>query len=191
MDSAADFEDLDDDLETGPVFGYVPLEGRGSAPYTLIHGESLVAAASFALEAAGIDLLDTAGSWQQLVDSGADLVVHDPLCPLTPPAFLARALAASRAQDAVVVGVRPVTDTIKEYDGSRIGETVPRESLAAVASPVVVPARLLADLGGFPDEPFDALVERLGEWQPLEAPALASRVNGPDDIRLLEALSAS
>ena len=46
------------------------------------------------------------------------LVIHDPLCPLTPVAFIEQAIEESVQTGAVVVGVRPVTDTVKEYDAS-------------------------------------------------------------------------
>src|SRR5436190_17000256 len=97
--------------------GIVPTDGRGSLPYALVHGESLVAAASWALTTAGAELFDYGVSFAAVRDTGQMLVVHDPLCPLTPVAFLEEAIAASVATGAVVVGVRPVTDTVKEHDG--------------------------------------------------------------------------
>ena len=36
----------------------VPIDGRGSLPFALVHGESLVAAASWALTTAGAELFD-------------------------------------------------------------------------------------------------------------------------------------
>ena len=44
------------------------------------------------------------------------------------------------ADGVVVAGVRPVTDTVKVLHGDTLGDTVDREALARVVSPVVVPA---------------------------------------------------
>ena len=87
--------------------GVVPLDGRGSLPYALVHGESLVAAASWALTTAEVDLFDFNVAFAQVQDTGRMLVVHDPLCPLTPSGFLAEAVAEAQRSGAVVVGVRP------------------------------------------------------------------------------------
>ncbi len=48
----------DDEDEERPAAGWVPLEGRGSLPYALIHGESLVACAAWALGEAEVDLVE-------------------------------------------------------------------------------------------------------------------------------------
>ena len=104
--------------------GVVPVEGRGSLPFLLVHGESLVAAASWALTTAGAKLFDYGVPFAGVQDSGQMLVIHDPLCPLTPVAFLGEAIAESERTGAVVVGVRPVTDTVKEYDGETLGATL-------------------------------------------------------------------
>src|SRR6478735_5640782 len=109
--------------------GIVPLDGRGSLPFALVHGESLVAAASWALTTAGVTLFDYGVPLAALQDSGQMLVVHDPLCPLTPTAFLEEAIAESERTGAVVVGVRPVTDTVKEQADERLGSTVDRDGL--------------------------------------------------------------
>ena len=68
----------------------MPVEGRGSLPFALLHGESLVAVASWALGEAGVELLDFTAPWADVAGPGSRLVVHDPLCPGTPAAFLAR-----------------------------------------------------------------------------------------------------
>jgi hypothetical protein len=51
--SGAVDDDSDQDVA---ALGWVPLEGRGSLPFALVHGESLVAAASWAVGDAGIQL---------------------------------------------------------------------------------------------------------------------------------------
>jgi 2-C-methyl-D-erythritol 4-phosphate cytidylyltransferase len=177
--------------EDGPL-GWVPVEGRGSLPFALVHGESLVAAASWALGEAGIALFDASVSFEQVRRSGRALVLHDPLCPLTPVDFLREAADRADDEDAIVVGFRPVTDTIKQTEDGRLGATVDRESLRAVTSPVVVPARVLSDLEEIDTEDFPALVATLAEagtivW--LEAPALGRLVRDEADLADLEALS--
>ena len=132
---------MDDEVQ---ALGWVPLEGRGSLPFSLVHGESLVAAASWAVGEAGVQLFDASVTFDQVRDAGRPLLLHDPLCPLTPADFLAEAVARSLAEDRVVVGFRPVTDTVKRRDGELLGETVDRTALRSIASPVVVPSRVLA-----------------------------------------------
>lgn len=188
---------MDDDEERLPALGLVPVDGRGSMPFALLHGESLVAVASWALGEAGVRLLDFDVAWADVQASGAALVVHDPLCPGTPPGFLAEAVTRSEETGALVVGVRPVTDTVKEVDaGGVVGGTHDRSALQVVASPVVLPARLVAGLDRLPstDDLADlvtALVAALGDEPDvifLEAPAQARRVADESDLRLIEAL---
>jgi 2-C-methyl-D-erythritol 4-phosphate cytidylyltransferase len=172
--------------------GWVPVDGRGSMPFALVHGESLVAAASWALGEAGIVLFDATVSFDQVRESGRALVLHDPLCPLAPVDFLVEAVARSEESGAVVVGYRPVTDTVKTAAAGSLGETVDRADLRAVATPVVLPAAVLARLDRLDADDFPALVEALAEhaeilW--LEAPPLARRVADEDDLADLEALS--
>lgn len=172
--------------------GWVPVEGRGSLPFALVHGESLVAAASWALGEADVMLFDASVSFDQVRRSGRALVLHDPLCPLTPVDFLRDAVARSDETGAVVVGFRPVTDTVKHADGAQLGATVDRTDLRAVTSPIVVPAAVLAGLDRLDTTDFPALVARLAsvarvEW--LESPPLSRRVRDEADLADLEALS--
>lgn len=181
------------DSESAPL-GVVPLDGRGSLPYQLVHGESLVAAASWALTEAGAELFDFTTGWEEIRSAGRMLVVHDPLCPLTPSSFLQQAIEDCRSSAAIVVGVRPVTDTVKETDGEDVGETVDRDDLMAVASPVVLPSAVVGSLDGLDASDLPALVESLCDRFPvryLEAPALARRVTSSDDLEVLTALSES
>jgi 2-C-methyl-D-erythritol 4-phosphate cytidylyltransferase len=170
--------------------GIVPVEGRGSLPFALLHGEPLVALASWALGEADVELLDFTTSWADVQARDAAVVVHDPLCPGTPPEFLASAVDA--ADSTVVVGVRPVTDTVKRVEGGVVGETVDRDGLFAVASPVVLPAAVVAALPQLPPlEDLAALVALLREHREvtyLEAPPEARRVADESDLRLLEHL---
>jgi 2-C-methyl-D-erythritol 4-phosphate cytidylyltransferase len=119
-------------------------------------------------------------------------VLHDPLCPRTPGDFLREAVEVAVDEDVVVVGVLPVTDTIKSVHAGLVGETVDREALWTLTSPVVLPAHVVAQLEGWPDaDDLPALVARLREQfevRFLEAPAVGRRVEDESDLALLEAL---
>jgi len=176
--------------------GAVLETGRGSLPFALVHGEPLVACAAWALGEAGVQVVDLGTSWEALVDDGRPVVLHDALCPLTPPAFVVDCVEQAEEHGAVVVGVRPVTDTVKALvetpEGDELGATVDRASLRQVVSPVVLPAAVVAALDGLPTTDLPQLATELAQRFPVavrEAPAEARRVAGPDDVRLLEALT--
>ncbi|RYB93449.1 hypothetical protein EUA93_03170 [Nocardioides oleivorans] len=161
---------IDDDDPT-PALGMVVDEGRGALPYQLVHGESLVACAAWALGRSGVDLVDASVPWSGLVEAGEDLVLHDALCPMTPPEFIAACLAASRETGLPVVGV---------------------EESGAVLSPVVLPARVLGTLPQQPSPDLGRLVEVLEasyDVQRRVAPAAAARVASADEIAALERLT--
>ena len=73
------------------VFALLPHVGLviGSLPFLLVHGESLVAAAAWGLGEAGVTIVDDSVPWEGLVEADEPLVLHDSLCPLTPPDFIA------------------------------------------------------------------------------------------------------
>jgi 2-C-methyl-D-erythritol 4-phosphate cytidylyltransferase len=170
--------------------GIVVDHDRGSLPYHLIHGEALVATAAWAMGEAGVDLVDVTLSWEDLAALELPLVLHDPLCPMTPPAFIAECMQRCVAEDAVVVGARPVTDTVKQVADGRLGSTVDRDGLVSVCSPVVLPARVVAELGGLPATDFVELVAGLRASYDVvlaDAPPTARRVAGDDDIAVLAA----
>ena len=174
--------------------GVVPIDGRGSLPFALVHDESLVAAASWALTTAGAKLFDYDIPFAGIQDTGQMLVIHDPLCPLTPAAFIGEAIEESAETGAVVVGVRPVTDTVKEYDGERVGATHDREDLMSVTSPVVLPATVVAELDELETDDLPGFVEQLAKRFPvryLPAPPLGQRIAEEDDLEVLDALSSS
>jgi 2-C-methyl-D-erythritol 4-phosphate cytidylyltransferase len=174
--------------------GVVPIDGRGSLPFALVHDESLVAAASWALTTAGAKLFDYDIPFAGIQDTGQMLVIHDPLCPLTPAAFIEEAIEESVQTSAVVVGVRPVTDTVKEYDGERVGATHDRDELMSVTSPVVLPATVLAELDDLETDDLPAFVDSLTKRFPvryLPAPPLGRRIADEDDLDVLGSLSSS
>jgi 2-C-methyl-D-erythritol 4-phosphate cytidylyltransferase len=111
---------------------------------------------------------------------------------MTPPDFVAGCVARAVERSCVVVGVRPVTDTVKSVDDGFVGETIDRSQLVAVASPIVLPATVVAALDGLPTTDFAALVAELRRRYPVElveAPPTARRVGSTDDVRVLEALT--
>ena len=175
--------------------GLVLDEDRGSLPYALLHGEALVTCAAWALGDSGVDLVDATVAWEDIVEAGRDLVLHDALCPMTPPAFITACLDRARATGLPVVGVRPVTDTVKVVADDRVGETLDRASLVAVTSPLAVPAAVLAELARRPSGDLAAAVADLSaaghRVETLEAPAEGRRVASVDDVRLLAALTAT
>lgn len=186
------------ELDELPALAVVPTEGRGSLPFALVHGESLLVAASWAVGAAGLQLVDLSVPWDRVREDGRDLVVHDPLCPLTPPAFLVEALEEARRTGAVVVGVRPVTDTVKQVRGEAadgvvvLGPTLDRDSVVCPTSPVVLPAAVVEQLERAPVGEVAALVAGLSRRFPvrhLRAPSLGRRVGGLADVAVLAALS--
>ncbi|MBZ5735001.1 2-C-methyl-D-erythritol 4-phosphate cytidylyltransferase [Nocardioides sp. TRM66260-LWL] len=193
--------DLDAE-EQPPARGVVLDAGRGPLVFALVHGEPLVACAAWALGEAGVDLVDLGLGAEVLADLDEPVVLHDALCPLTPPPFLAACLREAQAQGVAVLGVRPVSDTVKQLDADAagvvtLGETLDRDALLAVASPLALPAPVvaaLAERGVALDGAADLAtlartIRDLGlpvrlAW----APPQGRRVHGEDDLRLLEAL---
>lgn len=181
-----------DDASEMLALGTVLEEGRGRLPYTLIHGEGLVAAAVWALGEAGVTPVDAGTPWSAIVESGGPFVLHDALCPMTPPSFIADCVARAVARACIVVGVRPVTDTVKVVEDGIVGDTYDRDRLVALASPVTLPPTVVAALDGLPTIDVVELVAHLGRRYPLEmveAPPAARRVGSADDVRVLEALT--
>ena len=178
--------------EPTPALGTVVDEDRGHLPYALIHGEALVSAAAWALGEAGVTPVDVGTSWRAVAEAGEPFVLHDALCPMTPPEFLAACVARAVEHHCVVVGVRPVTDTVKVVEDGLVGETLDRGGLVAVASPVVLPPEVVAALGQLPSTDFVELVAALRARFPVElveAPPAARRVGSEEDVRVLEALT--
>jgi len=179
--------------DAAPAVGIAPILGRGDLPLALLHGESLVVRATSALARAGVALLQPDMTWAAIRDSGLTVVLHDPLCPLTPSSFIREAIDAATESVAVVMGVRAVTDTIKTVSGDLVGETVDRDSLWTVTSPVVLPAAVVSAMAVEPDlTDFAALVSSLREEFEVvfvEAPSLGRRIEDGSALLLLEAFA--
>ena len=94
-----------------PALGVIVDAGRGTLPYALIHGESLVSCAAWALGEAGVLPLDLGTPWAAVVAAEEPLVLHDALCPMLPADVIATCVRRATDEATVVVGVRPVTDT--------------------------------------------------------------------------------
>jgi 2-C-methyl-D-erythritol 4-phosphate cytidylyltransferase len=162
-----------------------------------VHGESLVACAAWALSEARVTPVDSGFPWADLAaladDSGEPLVLHDVLCPMTPPAFIAACVERVVASGVAVVGTRPVTDTVKVVTDGFVGATVDRDGLLAVASPLVLPASVAATLTAVPRDLARTVTELTAAGHrvdTLPAPSEARRVTSVDALRVLEALTA-
>jgi 2-C-methyl-D-erythritol 4-phosphate cytidylyltransferase len=126
------------------------------------------------------------------------LVVHDPRCPLVPAAFVREVVARAGARDdGVVVGTRPMTDTVKSVMDGVVQRTVDRERLVVLASPLVMRLAVLRRLAEQPqlaecadldDVVSFARAAGVGvEWAP--APGLAWRVDDAAGVSVLESLT--
>ncbi|GAA1477875.1 hypothetical protein GCM10009623_23210 [Nocardioides aestuarii] len=142
-----------------------------------------------------VDVLPPETWWQQVVADGRPLLVHDALCPLVTAGFITTVLARGRERpDQGAAGVRTVTDTLKAVVDGRITETIDRDALVTVTSPVLVPATAL-DAGDvsapMPVDDGAALVawlRRRVEVELVRAPSLGRRIEDVRAVRLLESL---
>jgi 2-C-methyl-D-erythritol 4-phosphate cytidylyltransferase len=184
--------------EIGPVaLGVVVERDRGSLPFALLHGESLVACAAWAMGEARVHLLDLTTTWDAVQEAGLPLVWHDALCPATPPELIADCVRRAVEHDVVVAAVLTVTDTVKQLDegtdGPVVGRTLDRDGLRHLASPLVLPPSVVAALDAWPSADFAAALARLRADHEVElvlAPASAMRVHDLVDVARLEALTA-
>ena len=163
----------------------------GRCPTRWSTASPLVAAASWALTTAGAELFDFAsvrgGPGGRPGARGAR-----PAVPADPVGFLEDAIEECEQTGAVVVGVRPVTDTMKEYDGPRLGATVDRDDLVCVTSPVVLPATVLASLEDLDTDDLAGLVAALSAAVPGAVPAgpvVGQEDRGEADLEVLAGLS--
>jgi hypothetical protein len=133
------------------------------------------------------------GALRQQVAAFDRVVIHDPLCPLTPERFLSGVL--DRPPERVVVAVRPVVDTMKATRDGAIWKTVDRERFRVLASPVVMPASTLAQVDDLVGSLCDLtqLVHALGGIDAVDlvsAPSQSRRVDDLSGLRLIASADA-
>jgi 2-C-methyl-D-erythritol 4-phosphate cytidylyltransferase len=205
------------------VIGVVPLISRERLAYAVLGGRTLLLTAAATLTSAGAErviVVAASGQRSRTADAFRDIeqladlvecpeqdsvlretasaarviVIHDPLCPLVTPAEIRTALHGWVPGTATVL-VRPVIDTVKAARDGVICETVDRESLRIVSSPVVLSGALLAeapDLTTVLGRPA-ALVELLRARCPVTlatAPPASQRVEDLSSLDVLAAMSA-
>jgi hypothetical protein len=204
-----------------PAHAVLAVAGREDLPFALLHGvplylhalRSLVAASPEAVSVVvaadhedrvrrevrdaglSVPVLGTDTWWS---DEGprlrGSLLVHDPLCPLTSPEFLAGVRRTGHENPGVsLAAFRPVTDTVKTVVDERIHGTIDREGLAALIAPVLIAAPILRAAVASADEPpldhFGELLSWLRSRGPVElvkGPSLARRVDDASAVNLLE-----
>ena len=141
------------------------------------------------------DAADLQAAWSAARDRQgvSHVLVHDPCCPLLGAEAIEDALDRAAADpDAVIVLSRPVTDTVKIVVGGEIHQTLPREQLREVTSPVVVPVALcppellvgVRTLVGL----LDQLASRGARVLHVDAPATGRVVHDGDGMSVLRAL---
>jgi 2-C-methyl-D-erythritol 4-phosphate cytidylyltransferase len=205
------------------VVGVIPLIARESLGYAELGGAALFVSAVSALRSAGVEpVLVVAGSGgrarataalrgldpavelvecpeqavllHETVSSARTVVIHDPLCPLVSPAAIREAVS-DWVPGTASVCVLPVLDTVKAARDGLVLETVDRDALRIVGSPVVVPGALLgevADLTAALSRPT-GLVEWLQGRCPVSlvaAPLASQRVEDVSSLEVLSALGA-
>ena len=151
-----------------------------------------MACAAWALGESEVDIVDASVPWAGLAESGDDVVLHDSLCPMTPPDFIRACVERARETGQPVLGVRPVTDTVKVVTDGFVGETVDREGLLAIASPLVIPAEVAAVIDQPSHDLARAVADLVAAGHPVStvvAPPEARRVYSLEDVRLLQALT--
>jgi hypothetical protein len=187
------------------------VDGTHSLALATIRGEVLLRRAVNAAELAGLDVLvvasddvlpdviDLMGNSEPVVRS-ADvsaavgqvdrLLIHDPLCPLTPPEFLA-SIATYGDVGITAIGVLAVTDTVKTADRSVVAGTLDRAGLGRIASPLVASGESVTLVSQNPELVLHvpALARRLvaaGRVEFVTAPSTATRVEDESELELLE-----
>lgn len=120
---------------------------------------------------------------------GDGYVVVDERCPGLDAETL-RGIVVAAGDGRPHVGVRPVTDTVKRLRAGAVTGTVDRAALVQLASPLVVPERYTAAVGGAVGGAgslvdLAARVAALTDVVRIEVPAGARRISDVADLRLL------
>lgn len=122
------------------------------------------------------------------------VLVHDAARPLTPPALIARVVAALRSGHTAVIPGLPLADTVKAVDANGVVLGTPeRSGLRAVQTPqgfateVLLRAYQRAGTASFTDDA--AMVENIGgQVLVVDGDPLAFKITTPLDLRLAEAV---
>lgn len=151
-------------------------------------GRRATAADALVQELPEVEVVDISGvqTHARALGDDAVVVVHDPLCPLTPVAWI-RDLVDRALLGAVVVPVLPVVDTLKTTREGVVTGTFDRSGLHVMSSPIVFPAHALVDAIPTLGDPA-ALVARLRsrhDIELVESPRLGQRVDDESGIELL------
>jgi 2-C-methyl-D-erythritol 4-phosphate cytidylyltransferase len=190
------------DLAGDPLFVHAArtLAGIPGVPTLLVADDRGLDAASTALALADIGGVEVVGSLgvevhlRALAGDGV-VLVHDPLCPLTPANWI-RSLLDQARPGLVLAAVQQVVDTLKTTRGGVVTGTLDRTGLHILSSPIMVPAGALIDdpqLITLLADPV-ALVELLYtryDVELVEAPSMARRVHDQAEVELLAAGLAS
>jgi 2-C-methyl-D-erythritol 4-phosphate cytidylyltransferase len=192
--------------DAGDLLGIVPVVGRGDLVQHRLGSQTLVERALDFLtrltpEVVVVsDAADALALRRRLSDSGSELsraVIHDPLCPLVPEPFARRLLVEHDARAGQpTVAVRPVADTIKAAPGGVVAQTLDRDTLRVVGSPIVVSTRDLLsadDLAGVLADPTRLVAHLRAVSTPhlVMAPAAARRIEDLSGLRLTAAIEAA
>ena len=138
----------------------------------------------------GTERCDSVHNALDVVGDAEFVLVHDAARPLTPPALIARVVAALRAGHTAVVPVMPVVDTIKAVDANGVVLGTPeRSGLRAVQTPqgfAVDTLRRAHERSHGMEYTDDAsLVEHIGgQVQTVEGDPLAFKITTPLDLQL-------
>jgi hypothetical protein len=183
------------------LLGIVPAVGRGNLVHHRLGTHTLLERAFdllTRLTPAVVAVSDAADAiaLRQRLSEFSRAVIHDPLCPLVPEPFARRLLADHSRAGQPTVAVRPVIDTIKAAPGGVVAQTVDRDWLRVVSSPIVVSTRDLLsadDLAAALADPAKLVAHLQAVSTPhfVTAPAGARRIEDLSGLRLTAAVEAA
>jgi 2-C-methyl-D-erythritol 4-phosphate cytidylyltransferase len=165
-----------------------------AVPPTRTDQAKLVFGGDAVIVAGGADRTESVRLALAAVGDAEFVLVHDAARALTPPALIARVVAALKSGHPAVVPALPVSDTIKAVDANDVVLGTPeRSGLRAVQTPQGFQTELLrrayerATAGGFTDDA--SVVEATGTpVQVVAGDPLAFKITTPNDLLLAEAL---
>jgi 2-C-methyl-D-erythritol 4-phosphate cytidylyltransferase len=165
-----------------------------AVPPTRTDQAKLVFGGDAVIVAGGADRTESVRLALAAVGDAEFVLVHDAARALTPPALIARVVAALKSGHPAVVPALPVSDTIKAVDANGVVLGTPeRSGLRAVQTPQGFQTQVLrrayerATAGGFTDDA--SVVEATGTpVQVVAGDPLAFKITTPNDLLLAEAL---